>query len=84
MWFNGTLPGPTDDREWSRIHQFNVSELLLLDEKQAGAKAFIQSAGSSTFMDLKRLRAEAKKWESNLGKAKELIVRCSPSCQGFL
>ena len=50
-----------DDWERSRIKQFNVSELLLLDEVHAGAKAFIQSAGSLPLLDLRRLRAEAKR-----------------------
>ena len=84
MWFYGTLPAPTDDWDWSRIKQFNVSELLLLDEVHAGAKAFIQSAGSLPLLDLRRLRAEAKRWDTNFTRARELIVRCSPSCQGFL
>ena len=34
MWFYGTLPAPTQDRQWNRIKQFSVSELLLLDEFQ--------------------------------------------------
>ena len=84
MWFYGTLPAPTDDWDWSRIKQFNVSELLLLDEVHAGAKAFIQSAGLLPFLDLRRLRAEAKRWDTNFTRARELIVRCSLSCQGFL
>ena len=84
MWFYGTLPGPMDDWERSRIKQFNVSELLLLDEVHAGAKAFIQSAGSLPLLDLRRLRAEAKRWDTNFTRARELIVRCSPYCQGFL
>ena len=84
MWFYGTLPGPMDDWERSRIKQFNVSELLLLDEMHAGAKAFIQSAGSLPLLDLRRLRAEAKRWDTNFTRARELIVRCSPYCQGFL
>lgn len=73
-----------DDWERSRIKQFNVSELLLLDEVHAGAKAFIQSAGSLPLLDLRRLRAEGKKWNSCFDKARELILRCSPACQGFL
>ena len=84
MWFYGTLPEPTQDREWNRTKQFTVSELLLLEEVHAGAKAFIWSAGLLPFMDIKRLRAEATRWDSNFGRARELIVRCSPSCQGFL
>ena len=73
-----------DDWERSRIKQFNLSELLLLDEVHAGAKAFVQSAGSLPLLDLRRLRAEAKRWDTNFTRARELIVRCSPSCQGFL
>ena len=80
MWFYGTLPGPMDDWERSRIKQFNVSDLLLLDE----VHAFIQSTGSLSFLDLRRLRAEAKRWNANLASARQLIVRCSPYCQGFL
>jgi hypothetical protein len=84
MWFYGTLPEPTHDREWSRTKQFSVSELLLLGSVHAGAKAFIRSAGSLPFMDMKRLRAEAKKWNSNFDRARDLIIRRSPACQGFL
>ena len=73
MWFYGTLPAPTQDRQWNRIKQFSVSELLLLDEFQL-----------SPPVDTKRLRAEGKKWSSCFDKARNLILRCSPACQGFL
>ena len=47
MWFYGTLPAPTQDRQWNRIKQFSVSELLLLlDELNARAHAFMRSASS--------------------------------------
>ncbi len=84
MWFYGTLPGPTPGREWNRTKQFSVEELLVLGEVDQGAQAFIQSAGALPFMDTKRLRAEAKDWGSCFNKARELIVRRSPACQGFL
>ncbi len=48
MWFYGTLPGPTQDWEWNRIKQFNVRDLLLLEDVHAGAKAFIRRAGHET------------------------------------
>ena len=84
MWFYGTLPAPTQDRQWNRIKQFSVSELLLLDELNARAHAFMRSASSLPPVDTKRLRAEGKKWNSCFDKARELILRCSPACQGFL
>jgi len=84
MWFYGTLPEPTQDREWNRIKRFSVDELLLLEDVHAKAQAFILSAGSLPLMDTERLRAEAKRWGSCFDKARELIVRCSPACQGFL
>ena len=35
-------------------------------------------------MDAKRFQIEAKRWDSNFEKARDLIVRNSPACQGFL
>jgi len=84
MWFYGTLPAPTQDRQWNQIKQFSEGELLVLDELQARAQAFMRSASSLPLMDTKRLRAEGKKCSSCFAKARELIVRCSPACQGFL
>ena len=85
MWFYGTLPGPTqDDRERSRTKNFSVSELILLEAVHSAAKEFIASAGLLPFMDARQLGTEARKWHFCFDKARDLIVRCSPTCQGFL
>ena len=46
------------------------------------AKTFMPSAGLLPFMGTRRLRAETKEWDSGLEKARDLIVRNSPACQG--
>ena len=85
MWFYGTLPRATQDRDWNRrTKRFSVSDLLLLGDVHEGAKTFMRSAGLLPLMDTKRLRAETKRWDSNFEKARDLIVRNSPACQGFL
>ena len=85
MWFYGTLPTPTQDPDWSRrTKRSSVSDLLLLGDVHEGAKTFMRSVGLLPLMDTKRLRAEAKRWDSNFDKARGLIVRNSPACQGFL
>ena len=86
MWFYGTMPTPTQDLDWwsRRTKRFSVSDLLLLGDVHEGAKTFMRSAGLLPLMDTKRLRAETKRWDSNFEKARDLIVRNSPACQGFL
>ena len=61
-----------------------MSELLLLWGLQSTAKAFIQSVAALPLVDMKRLSAESKKWSARVERATDLIVRCSPECQGFL
>ena len=84
MWFYGTLPVSSLDRDWNRTKQFKVSELLLLWDLQSAAKAFTRSVAALHLVDVKRLSAESKKWSARLERATDLIVGCSPECQGFL
>ena len=84
MWFYGTLPVSSLDRDWNRTKQFKVSELLLLWDLQSAAKAFTRSVAALPNVDVKRLSAESKKWSARLERATDLIVECSPECQGFL
>ena len=84
MWFYRTLPVSSLDRDWNRTKQFKVSELLLLWDLQSTAKAFIRSVAALPLVDIKRLSAEPKKWSARLERATDLIVGCSPECQGFL
>ena len=84
MWFYGTLPVSSLDRDWNRTKQFKVSELLLLWDLQSAAKAFTRSVAALPNVDVKRLSAESKKWSARLERATDLIVGCSPECQGFL
>ena len=69
MWFYGTLPVSSLDRDWNRTKQFKVSELLLLWDLQSAAKAFTRSVAALPNVDVKRLSAESKKWSARLERA---------------
>ena len=83
-WFYGTLPKQIRDMDFNRIKRFSVSELLLLDDVNLRAQAFITSVGALPLMDPTRLRTEVVKWNSLYAKARETVIKCSPACQGFM
>ncbi len=83
-WFYGTLPEPILRPTFNRIKRFSVEELLLLEDVDSKAQLFMRSAAALPLIDHERLRAQAAKWDLHFAKVRELIVQCSPACQGFL
>jgi hypothetical protein len=61
-----------------------VQQLLLLEAVGAKAQLFITRAGLLPFMHRAHLKSEERRWNARYNKARELIVACSPACQGFL
>ena len=83
-WFYGSLPVPVQTRRLDRTRQFDVQQLLLLEAVDAKSQLFIGRAGLLPFMHRAHLKNEEKRWNARYNKARELIVACSPACQGFL
>ena len=83
-WFYGSLPVPVQARRLDRTRQFDVQQLLLLEAVGAHAQYFIARARLLPFVHGPRLKIEEKRWNARYNKARELIVACSPACQGFL
>ena len=83
-WFYGTLPEPVPTRRLDRTKQFDVEQLLLLEAVGARAQLFFASARVLPFIHGAHLKSEEKRWNAHFAKALELIVACSPACQGFL
>ena len=83
-WFYGTLPEPVHARRLDRTKHFDVQQLLLLEAVDANAQLFIARARLLPFAHRAHLQGEEKRWNARYNKARELIVACSPACQGFL
>ena len=83
-WFYGTLPVPVQARRLDRTRKFDVQQLLLLEAVDAKAQLFIARARLLPFVHGPHLKSEEKRWNARYNKARELIVACSPACQGFL
>ena len=84
-WFYGTLPEAIQTPpKLDRTKRFDVEQLLLLEAVDAKAQLFIARARLLPFVHKAHLQCEEKRWNTRYAKAKELIVRCSPACQGFV
>ena len=83
-WFYGTLPEPLQTRRLDRTKQFDVAQLLLLEAVGAHAQLFIARTRLLPLVHRAHLQGEERTWNARFAKARELIVKCSPACQGFL
>ena len=84
-WFYGTLPEPVQTPpRLDRTKQFDVDQLLLLEAVGAHAQLFIARTRLLPLVHRANLQGEERTWNARFAKARELIVKCSPACQGFL
>ena len=83
-WFYGSLPAPVPTQRLDRTKKFDVAQLLLLEAVDAHAQHFIARARLLPFVHGPHLQSEERRWNARYNKARELIVACSPACQGFL
>jgi hypothetical protein len=84
-WFYGTLPESIQaPPRLDRTKQFDVDQLLLLEAVGAHAQLFIARTRLLPLVHRAHLQGEERTWNARFAKARELIVKCSPACQGFL
>ena len=65
-----------------------IAEAVLCEPHQRGtsaeAQSFMARARLLPFVHKAHLQGEERSWNARYNKARELIVACSPACQGFL
>ena len=83
-WFYGTLPEPILRIRTNRTRQFSAEQLRLLEAVDRKAQSFIGCTRLLPFTNRARLAIEERQWNARYNKAREMVVRCSPACQGYL